>query len=147
MTPDYLKFMIHSSRSMGMFDETAKRLKYAPFDDASFRWKLLYENTPVFFALRHMLREGEYRFELVVADPQSPQEVQDVTLITPWTTYEGPPSYIVRGMEVARCALPLYYESGEWGCPQQNFLFDWSREMAWAYLVDRGVTTVEEVCK
>lgn len=144
MTPDYLKFTISSSRAMGLFDEAAKRLKYTPFDHQTFEWKLLFESTPMFFALRQLLREGSYRFELVVKDPPKPPEY--VALLTPWTTEIGPRNVLVRGRPIPRAELPLYYEAGSWGCPQQNFLFDWSTEQAWAFLIDRGITTVEDVC-
>lgn len=144
MTPEYLKFVISSSRAMGIFTEAEKRLKYTPFDDKTFKWKLLYENTPTFFALRQLLREGGYSFEMVTVDPVTPPSY--VALLTPWTTMQGPPEVLVRGKPVTRAALPLYYEAGDWGCPQQNFLFDWSVEQAWAFLIDRGITTVEEVC-
>lgn len=148
MTPDYLKFVISSSRAMGMFAETAQRLKYTPFDDKTFKWKLLYENIPEFFALRQLLREGGHSFELATPDlTETKHPIRDaVAIITPWTTSYGPNHVLVREKVKPRSELPLYYESGDWMCPQQNFLFDWSRDMAWAFLVDRGITTLEEVC-
>lgn len=148
MTPDYLMFVLSSSRAMGIFGEAEKRLKYTPFDDKTFKWKLLYAPTPTFFALRRLLREGGYRFELVTAELEGTKHpvIGDVAILTPWTTVSGPPHILVREQVISREELPLYYESGDWICPQQNFLFDWSPEQAWAFLIDRGITTIEDVC-
>lgn len=144
MTPDYLKFTLESSLSMGMFDEAAKRLKYTPFDDKTFQWRLVYEPTPMFLALRRLLCEGGYRYTMHLGGT-APVEGA-VAVLTPWTEYCRPGVVSVRGLTIAKGVLPLYYEAGDWGCPQQNFLFDWSVEQAWAFLIDRNITTVEEVC-
>ena len=130
---------------MGQYEEAEKRLKYTPFDHTMFGWYMVYDKGPLFFALRDLLRRGQYVFA-VTCDPHTVTHLQSTSIITPWSSQvEGEPAVLrVRGQDFPRKDMPLYYESGDWDVPQQNFLFDWTEAQGWGYLIHHGILSMEE---
>lgn len=131
---------------MGQYEEAAKRLKYTPFDHTMFGWYLVHDKGPLFFVLRDLLRKGNYVFA-VTCDPLTVNHMSNVAIITPWSSrVDGEPTVLrVRGQPFPRLDMPLYYESGDWDVPQQNFLFDWTEDQAWGYLVHHGLIDIEDL--
>lgn len=139
---EYLQFVMDSSR--WMHEEAEKRLKFTPFDHTTFVWYLVHEPGPLFFVLRDLLRRGDYKFALI-KDPAEIMHLEDVSVLTPWSQTCGRDPIKVRGEFYPLASLPLYYESGDWGRPQQNFLFDWTEDQALMYLVDKGIMHWEDI--
>lgn len=141
-TRNYWQYVLDSSR--WMHEETEKRIKFTPWDHSTFGWYLIHHNGPMFFVLRDMLRRGEYRFSLI-ENPGLIAHLEDVSILTPWTQSSGNDPIKIRGELYPLGQLPLYYESGDWGTPQQNFMFDWTEDQAIMYLVDKGLLDWEDI--
>lgn len=141
-TREYWEYVLNSNKPM--YEETEKRLKYTPFDADTFVWYLIYEPSPLFIVLRDMLRRGNYRFQIAV-DPTRLARRPYTSILTPWSAAVGDAQITIRGQLCDRMMMGLYYEAGDWDCPQQNFLFDWSEDQAIAYLIDRELLAYEDV--
>lgn len=141
--PAYLEFILSTALSMGQYEELEKRFKYSPFDDKEFKWLLIYDGSPWFFVLRDALRRGGYRFELV--DDIDGRDLNYTAILTPWSHTRGPQLVRIRGENRPLSEMGLYYEAGDWDCPQQNFLCDWAEEHAWAYLIHHGLVHLGQV--
>lgn len=141
-TRSYWEFVLNSSK--WLHEETEKRLKFTPWDHTMFIWYLIHENGPLFFVLRDMLRRGGYKFA-PIDNPGQIAHLEDVTILTPWSNTCGRDPIKIRGELYPLAQLPLYYESGDWGIPQQNFLFDWTEDQATMYLIDKGIMSWEDI--
>ena len=141
-TRAYWQYVLDSTK--WMHEETEKRLKFTPFDHTTFGWYLVHQQGPLFFVLRDLLRRGNYQFSLI-ENPGDIAHLEDVAILTPWSTTCGNDPIKIRGEHYPLAQLPLYYESGDWGTPQQNFLFDWTEDMAVMYLIDKGIMDWEDI--
>lgn len=144
--PEFMNFIISTAQAQGQYEEMAKRLKFTPFDNEQFLWCLLYQDGPHFFALRDLLRQGGYQFT-VIENPLTLTSLNYTAILTPWSHSKGPEFVKIRGQQRPLPDMGLYYEAGDWDCPQQNFLFDWNDTQAWGYLIHRGLVTLEDVCE
>jgi hypothetical protein len=140
--PAYLEFIRTTALRTGQYEELEKRLKYTPFDDKEFKWLLVYDGSPWFFVLRDALRRGGYHFELCASDP-SERDLNFTSILTPWSYSRGPQHVRIRGENRPRSEMGLYYEAGDWDCPQQNFLCDWEEAHVWAYLLHRNLVHLD----
>ena len=138
----YWQYILDSSK--WLHEETEKRIKAAPFDHTMFAWYLVHEKGPLFFVVRDMLRRGGYRFALT-ENPGDVAHLEGLTVTTPWSSTACRDPIKIRGEFYPLAQLPLYYESGDWGVPQQNFVFDWTEDQAVMYLVDRGLMSWEDI--
>lgn len=141
-TREYWQYVLEASK--WMHEEAEKRLKFTPWDHSMFAWYLIHESGPLFFVLRDMLRRGGYKFALI-ENPGDVAHLEDVAILTPWSHTCGRDPIKIRGEHYPLYELPLYYESGDWGVPQQNFLFDWTEDQAVMYLIDRGIMQWEDI--
>lgn len=139
--PQYLQFTINSSLATDQYEELRKRLVYCPFESDKFVWGLVYDDGPLFFVVRHMLKETQLPFN-VVSDPMVLTQIEGL-FITPWTSYDGKEQK-VRGQMLPAIQMPLYVEAGHWDVPQCNPVFDWSRAQAWGYLIHHGLVEAYE---
>lgn len=138
----YWQYVLDSSK--WMHEEAEKRLKFTPFDHTTFAWYLIHEKGPLFFVLRDMLRRGGYKFA-VIDNPGDVAHLEDLAILTPWAQTCGRDPIKIRGEHYPLSELPLYYESGDWGCPQQNFLFDWTEDQATMYLIEKDIMHWEDI--
>lgn len=136
--PEYIKFCISTSLATGQYEELEKRLKYTPFDDQQFRWWLMAESSPMFFVIREFLRRGNYVFS-VCGNPLTLTSLENSVVITPWNADDHKQPMKVRGQYYDPKLMGLYYEAGDWDCPQFNPLFDWTEAQAWGYLTHSGL--------
>lgn len=136
-SPEYIKFCISSSLATDQYGEAAMRIKACPFTSPELEWALIYDDGPMFFVVRDLLRKSGVPFTLI-SNPEI-RCFDDLLIVTARSREIGTEPVMIRGQTLERLLMPLYVESGDFDLPQFNPCFDWTEAQAWGYLMHHNI--------